>query len=85
MSDVRFVLTCHACPEQYDVFLGSEMIGYVRLRHGEFPVDYPDCGEQTVMEAKLNDWEDQGAFATPEQRSKYLAAAEILLLAAHNG
>lgn len=86
MSDerVRFVLTCGACPEQYDVFLGSERIGYVRLRHGALRVDYPDCGEQTVMEAELNDWNDQGAFATEEQRCEYLTAAEVVLLAAHD-
>lgn len=82
---VEFVQTCGACPEQYGVFLGSEQIGYVRLRHGAFRVDYPDCGGEVVMRAEFDDWEDQGAFATEEQRAEYLAAAEVVLLAAHSG
>ena len=29
-----FQLTCWACPEQYDVFLDEQQVGYVRLRWG---------------------------------------------------
>lgn len=37
---LKLVLTCAACPEQYDAYLGGVKIGYLRLRHGFFTVDY---------------------------------------------
>lgn len=39
----RFILvmTCSACPEQYDVYLDGMQVGYLRLRHGTFTVDCP--------------------------------------------
>jgi len=41
--------TSVACPEQYDVFDSEgEPAGYLRLRHGYFRADYPDCGGETV-------------------------------------
>lgn len=40
--------TCYACPEQYDVFLDGKQVGYLRLRHGYFRCDYPNCGGETV-------------------------------------
>jgi hypothetical protein len=30
------ILTCSACPEQYDVLLDGKLVGYLRLRHGYF-------------------------------------------------
>lgn len=47
-------LTCGACPEQYEVFKGGKQVAYFRLRHGEFRVDYPDCGGETIYEAEPN-------------------------------
>lgn len=47
-------MTCRACPEQYDVFKGVEQVGYLRLRHGTFRADYPDCGGGTVFVAYPN-------------------------------
>lgn len=43
---LKFVKTCSACPEQYDVFDsdGNE-VGYVRLRHGFFRVASADRDE----------------------------------------
>lgn len=42
----HFILeqTCYAYPEQYDVFLDGKQVGYLRLRHGYFRCDYPNCG-----------------------------------------
>lgn len=43
----RLVLTCGACPEQYDV-LDSQgnQVAYLRLRHGSYTVTVPDvCGK----------------------------------------
>jgi hypothetical protein len=28
--------TCGACPEQYDVYKDDKLVGYLRLRHGNF-------------------------------------------------
>lgn len=49
---IKLVQTCGACPEQYDAFLGNRQVGYLRLRHGHFRVDYPDCGGETIFEAE---------------------------------
>ena len=40
--------TCGACPEQYDVYLDGEKVGYLRLRHGYFAAESPDCGDREV-------------------------------------
>ena len=31
---LKYVLTCSAYPEQYDVLKDEKLVGYVRLRHG---------------------------------------------------
>lgn len=57
------VETCGACPEQYDVFKGGSQVGYLRLRHGYFRAETPDCGGVTVYSANpegdgiFEDWE----------------------------
>jgi len=43
MSRIKLVQTCGACPEQYDVYIDGEKLGYMRLRHGYFRAEY--CGE----------------------------------------
>jgi len=48
---IRLVQTCSSCPEQYDAFDGDKQVGYLRLRHGCFRVDYPSCGGETIYEA----------------------------------
>ena len=48
IGDYTLVLTCHACPEQYDVFLHGEEVGYLRLRHGHFRAE---CRNSVVYEA----------------------------------
>ena len=47
----RLKRTCYACPEQYDVYAGDEMVAYFRLRHGSFRVDVPDHGGETIYTA----------------------------------
>lgn len=71
------VQTCAAWPEQYDVFKGKVQIGYLRLRHGVFRADYPDCGGETVYEAEP---EGDGCFMDDE-RDFYLKEAVAALLA----
>ncbi len=48
---LTLVKTCEACPEQYDVYDGTVVVGYLRLRHGRFRVDVPTCGGTTIYEA----------------------------------
>ena len=38
----ELIMTCAACPEQYDLFLNKQRVGYFRLRHGYFYVSCPD-------------------------------------------
>lgn len=73
------VQTSTACPEQYDVFLGDERVGYLRLRHGVFRADYPDCGGETVYEAEP---EGDGCFVDAE-RDFHLTQAVTALLSRH--
>lgn len=51
MKDYELIMTCGACPEQYDVMLDGEKVAYLRLRHGMFRADVPDCGGETVYQA----------------------------------
>lgn len=47
----RLELTCAGCPEQYDVFLEDEQVGYLRLRHGYFRVEFPNCRGELIYKA----------------------------------
>ncbi len=63
--------TCFACPEQYDVFDGEKQVGFIRLRHGSFRADVPDCGGTTVYTA-----EPRGeGILYDDEREYYLDAA----------
>jgi len=72
IEGLKLVLTCPACPEQYDVFDESgRQVGYLRLRHGFFRADYPDVGGETVY---TDDPEGDGIFLDTE-RERYLTEA----------
>lgn len=65
-------LTCGACPEQYDAFdEAGKKVGYMRLRHGHFRVDYPDVCHETIYEATPN---GDGAF-DDDERDHFLKCA----------
>lgn len=68
---IKLVLTCGACPEQYDAFLNGIQVGYLRLRHGFFRVDFPNCGGETIYEASPR---GDGVFESDE-RDYYLRFA----------
>lgn len=69
---IKLVLTCGACPEQYDAFdEAGNKVGYLRLRHGGFMVDYPDCGGETIYQA---DPHGDGCF-DDDERDYYLRFA----------
>jgi hypothetical protein len=60
--------TCSMCPEQYEVYLKDRHVAYIRLRHGELRVDYPDCGEGTIYYA---DTIGDGCFKDEDERLKH--------------
>jgi hypothetical protein len=64
--------TCSLCPEQYEVFKGGKRCGYIRLRHGNFRVDYPDCMEETLL--LVDSIASDGMFEADE-RPDYLRRA----------
>ena len=49
MYKIELVETCGACPEQYDAYFNGDQVGYLRLRHGIFRVDYGFCGGDTIF------------------------------------
>lgn len=73
IKGLHFELISDAHPEQYDVTDGrGKPAGYVRLRHGQFRVDYPLCRVETLLSAQV---ESDGAFETQTERDKWLNAA----------
>lgn len=60
----RLECTCYACPEQYDVYDGDKKVGYLRLRHGFFRADAPDCLDETVYESET---QGDGVFEESER------------------
>lgn len=74
---LSFIRTCHACPEQYDVFYGDIRVGYVRFRHGNFTVDCPDAFDENVLKIKVDS--GSGIFSD-EERTEYLQKAADSIL-----
>ncbi len=75
---MRLVQTCGGCPEQYDVFEGDELVGYLRLRHGYFYASVPDVGGDIVYEAYPK---GDGMF-DPDERDGHLQKAMAAIAAA---
>lgn len=63
--------TCYACPEQYDVFLDGKQVGYLRLRHGYFRCDYPNCGGEILYHTYC----DSDGIFSDEERNEYIPKA----------
>jgi hypothetical protein len=59
-----------ACPEQYDAFVGERQVGYFRLRHGDYRVDYPDAHETTIYKG----WPMGDGEFMDDERDAFLAA-----------
>ena len=78
--EVRLVMTCHACPEQYDAYIGNRMVGYLRLRHGKFAVEHHRPGGMRLYEANpVGD----GIFEAHE-RDYHLRMAVAAIIEAEN-
>jgi len=76
LETIELVQTCGACPEQYEAFIKNKQVGYLRLRHGVFSVESPDCGGEIIYEATLN---GDGIF-DEDERDYYLNAAKSAIL-----
>jgi hypothetical protein len=68
---IDFVTTCPSCPEQYDALIDGEKVGYLRLRHGRFYVECPECGGDRVFVAEPK---GDGMF-DEDEREHYLTLA----------
>jgi hypothetical protein len=71
INELRFELTCSICPEQYDVYMGSRQVAYVRLRWGNLTVTMPDVGGVYVYDHQFDD-EWKGCFDSSKERKVYL-------------
>lgn len=72
----RLVCTSIACPEQYNVFDSSgKQVGYLRLRHGKFRADVPDCGGETVYTSRTK---GDGTFAEEERDEELKRALAVI-------
>lgn len=81
-DNLDFILTCSACPEQYDVVLVKDykryQVGYVRLRHGRLRVECPDVFGEEVYSCIFDDaW--KGCFDDEEERLEYLEKAAVAI------
>jgi hypothetical protein len=76
INGYKLVLTCPACPEQYDVFDKEDRkMGYFRLRHGVFRADAPCCGGDTVYESQPA---GDGMFNDDEREPELTKAVEAI-------
>lgn len=72
------LLTCNACPEQYNVLLDGQQVGYLRLRHGHFTAEHPDVQGELVY--KTEECKGNGIF-DDDEREQFLHNA---IVAIHN-
>lgn len=79
-SKITLVETCYACPEQYDAFFNGKQVGYLRLRHGQFTVDYQVCGGDTIYDASPH---GDGRF-DDDERDYYLDIAKEAICQRYN-
>ena len=69
IDGLRFQLTCSASPEQYDVYLEDEQVGYVRYRFGNLSADYPDVGMEGLLIEELT---EETGILTDQERAHWL-------------
>jgi hypothetical protein len=82
LEDINLIETCGACPEQYDAYHNGEIVGYLRLRHGIFRVDYLANDERKVI--YHGEPNGDGMFE-PEEREFYLTEAKKAIIKTISG
>jgi len=80
LRGLRFRQTCAQSPEQWDVFIGDDLVGYVRYRWGELTAEYPDVGGELVFEKTM---ERETGQLTAEERGQSLPIIAGRLKRAH--
>ncbi len=73
VNKLRLIMTCRGCPEQYDVYLGEDKVGYLRLRHGFFRAEWH--GEVVYSSGTRGD----GSFEERERSYFLNRACEAIL------
>ena len=80
----KWICTCPACPEQYDVFDGDKPVAYVRLRYGGLSVNPYIDGDRIDWNTELyrHQFDDgwKGCFDDDEERDKYQKEIEEVIL-----
>lgn len=76
-DEVELIKTCDESPEQYIAVFQGQQIGYLRLRHGEFRVDYPDCGDETIFYTQ--EPQGDGCFEDDEREHFLMKAKEAIV------
>jgi hypothetical protein len=74
IDDIELTMTCGACPEQYDAYIGEKQVGYLRLRHGSFRVDFIECGGETIYQAEpkgdgIFEWDERDYYLTEAKKA----------------
>ena len=72
-------LALQVAHDLHDAFIDGEQVGYLRLRHGYFTVQYPNVSGELVYSAEPN---GDGIFEY-EEREGYLAAARLAIINKH--
>lgn len=74
---MRLELTCHSCPEQYDLIslLDGKQLAYMRLRWSYFKCEYPYDSDEIVYDGYVDNDGWKGSFYDEEQRVKFLSEA----------
>jgi hypothetical protein len=73
---IDLVQTCGACPEQYDAFIGETQVGYLRLRHGYFYVNFLDHNGERIFSAHTI---GDGIFDSSEREEMLNAAKNAII------
>lgn len=76
IDGIRLHCTCRACPEQYDAYdENDQQVGYLRLRHGYFTVDFPDYGGELLLECETI---GDGMFDCSERETMLRLAVSLI-------
>ena len=76
MKYLKWYKTCEQYPEQYDIKLGGELVGHVRIRHGYATLYSEPCGEEYY---DTTDFEGDGSFYNNKERSAFKAKCNKIL------
>lgn len=86
MAKIILEQTCFGCPEQYDVFNGEELIGYIRYRWGRLKCNPVINGEYN-FENILFSWESGNPYdgiLPDDKREELLEKCKEAICKFHN-